>query len=335
MKVKTKIIQMAVIMGIFSLMIISALAQNESPLNPEPNNKVKLEHPQDRIIPELPAPGKQIRLLIDTDAANEIDDLYAVALAIRSPDRFSLEGLVATQWMRNDLAGVEKSYNVIRDLLSSENRWGTIRVEKGGKHLQSLTQPEESAGARFIIERAHAGSKTNPLWVVGLGAASNIASALMIDPSIRDKIRLVFHARSEQDWPTHTTQFNVKGDVLAARYLLMSGVPLVWFDTGAAIVCPMQVTEQKLLPLGGMPAFLHNYRYRNPNFQKDKKGFYDLGDIAWLIKPDVCTVETVNAPQLRDDLKFEQTGELGKMVRVHTCRPNPIWELFFEQMPKK
>lgn len=307
-------------------------AQNTSTPASEPQTELSI---QERIIPAIPGAGTKIRLLIDTDAANEIDDLYAVALAARSPDRFYLEGIVATQWMHNDLNGVEKSYNLIHDLLSVDNLWGTIRVEKGGRHLQSLRQPEESAGARFIIERAHAGSKSDPLWVVGIGAASNIASALMLDPSIRDEIRVVFHARSEENWPTHTTQFNVKGDILAAKYLLTSGVPLVWFDTGSALSCPMRVTEQKLLPLGGMAAFLHNYRYRTPYFQESTKGFFDLGDIAWLIQPDVCTVETVPVPHLQDDLQFAQLGDLGKMIRVHNCRPDPIWKLFFERMAKK
>ena len=33
------------------------------------------EKVEGRIIPQLPPPGKKLRLLIDTDAANEIDDL--------------------------------------------------------------------------------------------------------------------------------------------------------------------------------------------------------------------------------------------------------------------
>lgn len=38
-----------------------------------------------RPVPELPGVGEKIRVIIDTDAANEIDDLYALALALVMP----------------------------------------------------------------------------------------------------------------------------------------------------------------------------------------------------------------------------------------------------------
>jgi hypothetical protein len=40
-------------------------------------------------------PGGAVRVLIDTDAANEIDDLFAVASALLSPERIELEALYA------------------------------------------------------------------------------------------------------------------------------------------------------------------------------------------------------------------------------------------------
>jgi len=42
-----------------------------------------------------PPPAGSIRLIIDADAADEVDDQYALALALGSLDRFRLEGLVA------------------------------------------------------------------------------------------------------------------------------------------------------------------------------------------------------------------------------------------------
>ena len=43
----------------------------------------------------LEHPGKPVRVIIDTDAANEIDDQFAVAWALLSPDRLHLEGVTA------------------------------------------------------------------------------------------------------------------------------------------------------------------------------------------------------------------------------------------------
>lgn len=287
----------------------------------------------ERITPSLPPEHESLRLLIDTDAANEIDDLYAVGLALYSPERFRLEGLVATHFAQ--IAGrqsIAASYDLLLDLLAAGGFGGKYPVVRGGAPLAFRDEPSDSDGARLIIERAHAGGESDPLWVVGLGAATNLASALLIDPSIKPKVRFVFHARSELSWPQCSEQFNVAGDVRAAQCLLESGVPLVWFDTGQQLTCPMSVTAAKLLPLGGLPAFLHEFRLRNPYFQSDTKGFFDLGDIAWMMRPDVCQNAIVDAPRLDWLMRFQHKGDLGRMLRVSEISAGPVWELFFAKM---
>ena len=193
-------------------------------------------------------------------------------------------------------------------------------------------EPSDSDGARLIIERAHRGSPADPLWVLGLGAATNLASAILLDPAIKPKVRIVFHARSELSWPQRSEQFNVCGDVRAAQSLLASDVPLVWFDTGQQLTCPMGITEQELLPRGGLPGFLHEYRYQRPDFQSVNKGFFDLGDIAWMMRPAVCKSEIVDAPHLDWLMRFEHKHDLGQMLRVYGISADPVWKLFFERM---
>ncbi len=288
---------------------------------------------QDRTVPSLPASGEALRIVIDTDAANEIDDLYAIALALRSPDRFRIEGFVATHFAQ--IAGresIRQSYDLLMTLLDVAGCGGDFPVVKGGDPLPYVDEPSESEGAQLIIERAHAGDAQNPLWVLGLGAATNLASALLIDPSIMPKVRYVFHARSEWSWPERSEQFNVGGDVRAARYLLESGVPLAWFDTGTQLTCAMSMTAERLLPLGGLPAFLHEYRLRKPYFQRDDKGFFDLGDIAWMIQPDVCQSDIVDAPRMDWKMAFHADGTLGQMLRLSQISAAPVWDLFFDRM---
>lgn len=107
----------------------------------------------ERIVPRLPEKNKQLRLLIDTDAANEIDDLYALALAFRAPERFCIEGIVATHFAQK--AGretIEHSYRVIQELLEAGNLSGRYRVVKGGDPIPYVQEPVDSPGARLINE---------------------------------------------------------------------------------------------------------------------------------------------------------------------------------------
>jgi hypothetical protein len=71
-----------------------------------------------RAIPQIPGKGAKIRVIIDTDAKNEIDDLWAVALALLSPDRFEIEGFVAANFDNSGGGpeGIEKSYEELKIL---------------------------------------------------------------------------------------------------------------------------------------------------------------------------------------------------------------------------
>jgi purine nucleosidase len=288
-----------------------------------------------RIVPEIPTSGKKIRLLIDSDAANEIDDLYAIAMALNAPDRFNIVGFVATHFAAS--AGpesTEASYSLILNLLENAGVSGKYIVKRGANPMQYFGYPSEGEGVDFIIEQARNSTKDDPLWIVCLGAATNMASAILKDPEIISRIRVVFHSRSSQTWPERSEQYNVMGDILAARTLLKSKVPLVWFDTGTNLRISFDETEKHVASTGNLGRFIHDYRKKNSNWMSTEKGFFDLGDIAFLIKPELCSFEVVYAPSMKQNMFFDQSKSNGKMMRVFEIKNGETWQLMFEKMEK-
>ena len=93
------------------------------------------------------------------------------------------------------------------------------------------------------------------LLALALGAASNVASALLLEPSVAGRVTVMFHGRSEETSPERSTQFNIMGDIIAARHLLESRAPLIWFDTGTNLVAPMSETETRFAPAGRLGTF--------------------------------------------------------------------------------
>ena len=75
---------------------------------------------RDRLL-AIPAPGR-LRVVLDTDTYNEIDDQYALAYSLLSPERISLEAIYAAPFVNNRSAsaaqGMEKSYEEILTLLN-------------------------------------------------------------------------------------------------------------------------------------------------------------------------------------------------------------------------
>ena len=178
-------------------------------------------HAGNRHVPEIPAPGEKLRVIIDTDAACEIDDLYAIALAVLCRDRFEIEGFVATHFGdAGGPEGIDKSFRAIETVLEMAGLTGEFPVKRGSAPFQYSAVPVESEGVDFIIQRAMATDKDDPLWVISLGACTNIASAYLKEPKIADRVVVFWHGRTR--WPDKAWNFNVYNDLKAARILFRS-----------------------------------------------------------------------------------------------------------------
>ncbi len=291
---------------------------------------------ENRQVPKLPGSSETIRLIIDTDAANEIDDLYAVTLALASPERFEVEGLVASHFAgKGGPDGIDLSYRVILELLDQAGLSNDCITKKGSHPMRYPCTPENSEGVEFLIDTALSASEDEPLWVVCLGVATDLASAILKAPEIIPKVRYVFHARSEMTWPQRSVQFNVYGDIIAAKTLLESRVPLVWFDTGTHICASMETTEREVAPHGSIGRFLHEYRKRDAWYMRPDKGFYDMGDIAFLIEPSVCRTEIIDAPEMTRWMYFNREKKHGQILKVSDIDVDRTWQIFFERLEKR
>ncbi|GHV65258.1 hypothetical protein AGMMS49587_19210 [Spirochaetia bacterium] len=292
----------------------------------------------DRLIPEVPPANQKLKLVIDSDVGNEIDDFYAIALVLASPDRFDLKGIVGANY-NNSRPGagpdsIRTSVALTHELLASAGLDGKFPVFHGSHPLQYLGYPSESEGAAFIVDEAKKASPEDPLWVVVLGASSTTASALLMDPSIAENIRCIYHTRSDWTWPTRSVQFNVKGDIHAARSILKSRVPLVWFDTGTQLMIPYAYTKKYLAPINSLGKFLHDFRDRDPHFADDDKGFFDMGDFVYLIDPSTVKSEITYVPLMDEYMYFDFSRVNGKMLRVFDIDNDRSWNMLFERLKK-
>ena len=188
--------------------------------------------PQDRKLPVIPPPGERIRVIIDSDAKGEIDDQWAISLAILSPERFDIEGFVGVHFDTSrggpdSIARSVREIELVLDKAGMADRWPVLH---GSHPMRYSRESSMSAGVEFIIDRAMASSPDDPLWVIGLGAATDMASAYLAEPRIVDRVVAFWHLRTR--WPTKCYNFNVFGDIHAARTLFHSPLSFVLFDTG-------------------------------------------------------------------------------------------------------
>jgi inosine-uridine nucleoside N-ribohydrolase len=288
--------------------------------------------PRDRKIPQIPPQGQRLRLLIDSDAKNEIDDQWAIALAILSPERFEIEGFVGANFdnQRGGPDGVQKSVREIETVLEKARMAGRWPVKHGSHPMRYQFEPSESEGVDFIIERAMAGSAEDPLWVVGLGAATDMASAYLKEPRIVDRVVVFWHFRTR--WPEKCYNFNVIGDVRAARLIFHSPLSFVLFDTGTYLRCPMEESERSVAPYGALGRYLHEYRHSSPIFMSPRKGFFDLGDVAALVDPSLACWEETQCPEVGWDLSYQFKGTMGSILRCYHVDRDRTFALLYDKL---
>ncbi|MBN1400164.1 MAG: nucleoside hydrolase [Anaerolineae bacterium] len=289
---------------------------------------------RERKVPRIPAKGERLRVVIDSDAKNEIDDQWAIALAILSPERFQIEGFVGANYdnARGGPDGIEKSVREIELILDKAGQAGRWPVLHGSHPMRYAREPSPSEGMEFIIERALASSPDDPLWVIGLGAATDMASAYLKEPRIVDRVVAFWHLRTR--WPEKCYNFNVFGDVRAARLLFHSPLSFVLFDTGTYLTCPMEESERRVRPYGELGAYLHNYRHTSPAFMSPRKGFFDLGDIAALLDPDLACWEQTACPEVDWDLDYVFRDTLGSILRCYHIDRDGTFALLYDRLER-
>ncbi len=178
----------------------------------------------------LTVPTGVIDAVLDTDAFNEVDDQFAISLFLRMPERVRPLALYAAPFYNSNSSGpadgMEKSYDELGRLLPLLGREDLPRYRGADRYLPSETEAVDSPAARDLIARAMPYSPERPLYVVAIGAITNVASALLLAPEIKEKIVVVWLGGHSLDW-AHTKEFNMVQDIAAARVVMGCGVPFV------------------------------------------------------------------------------------------------------------
>lgn len=161
---------------------------------------------EEQRIERLRPPVKRpVRMALDTDTYNEIDDQFAVVYALISPE-LDVQAVYAAPFHNKRSSGpgdgMEKSYEEILRVLGRLGKDPDGYALKGSTHyLTDLRSPEKSPASLDLIARAKKSSPEDPLYVVAVGAVTNVSNAILIDPSIIHNIVVVWLGGNGHHWP--------------------------------------------------------------------------------------------------------------------------------------
>ncbi len=264
---------------------------------------------------------KKIRVIIDTDAAAEADDQYAIVHALLTP-RFEIKGIIAEHFeLFNEdktIKSVDQSYHEIMKLLHIMEVDNVNVVKGADSPLRSEDEVPASAGADLIITEALADDE-KPLFVLCQGAITNVAIALNKCPEIADKFTCIWIGGA--GYPDGGWEFNLLNDKNAANVALrkcgsMWQVPINCYSRIRLGYAEMQT---KILPCGKIGQYLFEEMQELGKHADWIQGeSWSLGDspvVGLTMDPNCGRYEIRKAPVVKEEGRY--CGEYDNNIRVY------------------
>jgi inosine-uridine nucleoside N-ribohydrolase len=176
-------------------------------------------------------PSSRRRVIIDTDAKNEADDQFAIVHALLSPS-LDIRGLVAahfgTSRSERSMEESREEIDLLLDLMGLDQQ---VTVANGAPTgIPDEATPRDSEGAQLIIAESQLASPEEPLFVAFLGPLTDMASAILLDPSLVHRNVVVIWIGGVGYGGVETypgVEFNLRNDIAAANVVYDSGIT-VW-----------------------------------------------------------------------------------------------------------
>lgn len=296
---------------------------------------------------ELLAPPRTdvpVDVVIDTDPTNEIDDQFAIAWALLRPDRLNVLGLYACPWSISpelvahpglvgelDRRGLDKSLGELgmtyadipvvtpeQGMLSAEAECRKIADLVGvdvpvlagaPRYLSAPDCAVRSDAVEHLIELAHQ-DREGPLYVLGMGCATNLASALLIDPTIASRVTMVWTSAYPTYWPYANASFNLVQDLHATDVLFGSKAAHVYLPgylVGESLRTSLPELEARVRGRGPVGDYLYDISATSLHLGQGpgrSKVMWDLVNVAWVLDPSWLTSVVVPGPALDSSLHW-------------------------------
>jgi purine nucleosidase len=246
--------------------------------------------------------GSGVQLaIIDTDIGDDIDDAFALALALRSPE-LRIVG-VTTAYGDTELRA-----RLVDRYLAAVGR-SDIPVAAGvaTPHSNVFTQAayalrgpdhKHPDGVRLLLEQI--GAHPGEITLIAIGPETNLAAAIQRDGATFRKLKRVvlmggsvYRGYGDENRPPEP-EWNIDRDPAAAKALFASGVPIFMMPLDSTQV-RLEAKERELIFSFGSPLtdqltlMYHQWVGGSDNHSPDPT-LFDPVAVTFAIRPELCPV---------------------------------------------
>ena len=268
------------------------------------------------------------KIIIDTDIGDDIDDAFAVALALRSPE-LQILGVTTT-------FGDTETRAKLADRLLGEAGRQDIPVAAGAP-----TPPKSTLTQRAYAESGHFARASHPaavdflreqirrypgeITLVAIGPLMNVGALIEKDPETFRKLRRVvmMGGSIERGYgdpyaaPTPPQpEWNILNDIPSAQKLFAAGVPIYMMPLDSTQLKMDEVKRAFLFRQGtpltdALTLLYHEWGQETPTL-------FDPMTIAYILKPDLCPVQPMHIRVDEKGLTRPEPGTPNAEVCLHS-----------------
>ena len=283
--------------------------------------------------------GQKKKMILDTDVYNEIDDLYALAYAMLSPDKVDLLAITAAPFLNSRSTsaadGMEQSYNEafrVRGLVDASS---TVPIYRGSTAFMGKDKtPVPSEAADAIVRLVRESEET--VYIVAIGAITNVASALLLAPDIADKAVVIWLGGHALHWKDNK-EFNLYQDVPSAQVVFNSKIPLVQIPcNGVCSFFHTTIPELAYYLEGKNP--LCDYlmdetrKYNSQNKPCWSKVIWDVTAVAALVYPETLDMVEIPRPIVTDNSNYATDWARPHYLYVRHINRDKLFADLFDKL---
>jgi len=268
------------------------------------------------------------KIIIDTDIGDDIDDAFAVALALKSPE-LKILGISTTFGDTESRAKIldrtlgeagRSDIPVVAGIPTATKSTMTQRLYGEGGHFAKTSHP---GSIDFILDqiRRYPGQIT----LIAIGPLMNVGALIEKDPQTFLKLKRVVMMGGSIErgygdpWSASRgpePEWNILNDIPAAKKLFLSGVPLYVMPLDSTQLKFEEVKRAYLFRQGtpltdALTLLYHEWGQQTPTL-------FDPMTISYLLNPQVCPVEPMHIVVDEKGFTRREPGAANAQVCMHS-----------------
>jgi inosine-uridine nucleoside N-ribohydrolase len=282
------------------------------------------------------------RVILDTDIGTDIDDAFALALIINSPEL----QLLGVTTVSGDTAA--RARLAAKFLWEAGGKWRQVPVVAGvpgsAQPIEQTRWADDFAGPQLLKEsavdflRGQFHRRPGEITLIAIGELTNVAALLKADPLVAKKIKRIVLmggsiARGYAPGSKPEAEWNIKSNPSAARAVFTSGIPILMAPLDVTAMLQLDAAARSRIFNQGRPvmnalaALYHLWKNETPTL-------FDPMAVALVIDPNLCQTQELAIEV--DDQGFTRVVE-GKpanaVVGMHTD-PAKFFDFYLSRVAK-